>query len=299
MLSKIPAIPFTGNKASGLRFCHSCYGLVESANDCTCSVCGVEFGQRTALVRRIVAPALLALFTVGVNASDCPQLYLAEREPEITAPLEGDFYELCGSEHAVMLSAQNRTAIYSVEKLTPRQIKGAFEISRGDHEFYEDYRLPEEVRVSSFIYKHSGLDRAHLAPAGDFSTQATQRESFALSNVVPMTPEVNRGIWSDIEQTVRYMAKKGVVNVVTGPIYLGEVKTLPGTMVPIPTAIFKAVYSPGANSVGVYLVANGTDQSVAKLSLAEFTKLSALDVFPGLPDEIKQIKGALPDPIIR
>ncbi|QJT41223.1 DNA/RNA non-specific endonuclease (plasmid) [Aeromonas media] len=138
----------------------------------------------------------------------------------------------------MLISEVNKTALYAAEKLTPARMKGAKKIKRGANEFFEDYRLPEEVRVSTYSYSHTGYDRGHLAPAGDFSTLGAQRESFSLANVVPQSSTVNRGIWADIESTVRHLAEKGTTHVVTGPLYLG-----PTTYLPKGGSLFRATSS--------------------------------------------------------
>ncbi|MFS1161907.1 DNA/RNA non-specific endonuclease [Aeromonas salmonicida] len=239
---------------------------------------------------------LLMLVSLSVQATECPDMYLAKREPMLIAPLAGNFFELCNSEYAVLVSEINKTALYSAEKLTPAQVKGAKRIKRGHNEFFEDYRLPDMIRVSSYSYSHTGYDRGHLAPAGDFSSQGTQKESFSLANVVPQSRVVNRGVWADIEGTVRHLADRGTVHVITGPLYMGPTRYLKTSGVPIPSDMFKAVYAPSSNVVGVYVVGNGDDERITKLSLSEFSNMTGIDVFPNLPAEVKKIRGAVPSP---
>lgn len=285
-------------EATPLLFCPECYGYVESADGVMCSVCGNRKRKVTISIKRIVSPLLL-LASLGVQASDCPDIYLAQREPQLIAPLAGSVYELCNAEYAVLVSEINKTALYAAEKLTPARVKGAKKIKRGNNEFFEDYRLPDAVRVSTYSYSHSGYDRGHLAPAGDFSNMAAQRESFSLANIVPQSSTVNRGIWADIESTVRHLAEKGTAHVITGPLYLGPTTYLQKGRIPVPSHLFKAVFAPAANVVGVYVVGNADDERIAKLSLDEFANMTGINVFPNLSPEVKRIKGAVPSPMIR
>lgn len=285
-------------EATPLLFCQECYGYVHSNDGVTCSVCGTKKRNAALTIKRIVAPLCL-ITSLCVQASDCPDMYLAHHEPQLIAPLAGRVYELCNAEYAVLISEVNKTALYAAEKLTPARMKGAKKIKRGENEFFEDYRLPEEVRVSTYSYTHTGYDRGHLAPAGDFSTMGAQRESFSLANVVPQSSTVNRGIWADIESTVRHLAKKGTTHVVTGPLYLGPTTYLPKGGIPVPSHLFKAVYAPASNVVGVYVVGNKSDGRIAKLSLDEFSNMTGINVFPGLPSEVKMFKGAVPSPMSR
>ena len=76
-----------------------------------------------------------------------------------------------------------------------------------------------------------------MAPAGDMPTASAQRESFALSNMVPQDPTLNRGLWAKIEERVRrevVLRKEGFV--VTGPAYSGAPRRLNGRPM-IPTRI--------------------------------------------------------------
>lgn len=74
--------------------------------------------------------------------------------------------------------------------------------------------------ASQHDYRSSGYDRGHLSPAGDFvSDEEAMSESFFMSNMSPQAPGLNRGIWKDLETSVRNWAKNyGRVYVISGPI---------------------------------------------------------------------------------
>ena len=42
-----------------------------------------------------------------------------------------------------------------------------------------------------------------MTPSGDMPDEAAQQERFSLANIVPQTPELNRGIWERIERRVQ------------------------------------------------------------------------------------------------
>ncbi len=105
-----------------------CHGYVESVDGVLCSVCGASKTKRLLKVYRIVPPLLL-LASLSAQATECPDMYLAKREPMLIAPLAGNFFELRNSEYAVLVSEINKTALYSAEKLTPAQVKGAKRIT--------------------------------------------------------------------------------------------------------------------------------------------------------------------------
>ena len=72
--------------------------------------------------------------------------------------------------------------------------------------FFPDARLPAGYRGELADWTHSGWDRGHLSPSGDFAGLTAQQESYALSNVVPQALGLNRGAWEGIEAAVRGLA---------------------------------------------------------------------------------------------
>jgi len=73
------------------------------------------------------------------------------------------------------------------------------------------YTLP-----SHYDYSHSGYDRGHMAPNGDFNdTTENAIQTFFIANIWPQKPEVNRGHWLRTESRTRRLASRyGTVKVV-------------------------------------------------------------------------------------
>ncbi len=96
-------------------------------------------------------------------------------------------------------------------------------------DFSTDVRLV--LSPSPYDYSKSGYDRGHMAPAyaiGRNYGEIAQKKSFFMSNIVPQTPKLNRGVWKKAEQ---YIAKKlakryGEVMVIVGPVFVGKKKLL-------------------------------------------------------------------------
>lgn len=67
-------------------------------------------------------------------------------------------------------------------------------------------------------YKKSGYDRGHLLPSADRDDTSTENDAtFLLSNISPQRPELNRGVWKNLEEFVRQVAARyDSVWVVTG-----------------------------------------------------------------------------------
>lgn len=110
-------------------------------------------------------------------------------------------------------------------------------------------------RSSNEDYLRSGFDRGHLAAAGNHKvTQSLMDQTFVLSNISPQVGKgFNRDVWNDLEQYVRYRAKKARnLWVCTGPLYLPRNDLTDGRTyvkyqvigknnVAVPTHFFKAL----------------------------------------------------------
>lgn len=148
-------------------------------------------------------------------------------------------------------------------------------------------------------YKYSGFDRGHLFPAEDarFSSEA-MRDSFSMLYMSPQSASLNRGSWKRIESQVRgWSAQHDEVYVVTGPI-LSEpcLKTI-GRGICVPKRHFKVVLEKDGDqykAIG-FIVAQDDKGDIAKFvhPVAEVEKITGIDFFPSLPDEIeKQVEAA-------
>lgn len=94
------------------------------------------------------------------------------------------------------------------------------------HHFKSDAQLPPP-RVKSTDYRGSGYVRGHLCPAGDFDSDGVQmRDTYRMSNVVPMTLVTNSGPWKAVEDSCRMVAAQGHVLMCAAlPLFEYPVKT--------------------------------------------------------------------------
>lgn len=110
-------------------------------------------------------------------------------------------------------------------------------------QFFVDRRT--RARIEPQMYTNSGFDRGHLAPNYAISVlhgAEAQEETFAMSNIIPQSPNLNRRIWRDLEQRIirRYTSRFSEVWTIVGPIYPNEPELI-GGRVAIPEASFKIV----------------------------------------------------------
>ncbi|OQY42671.1 MAG: hypothetical protein B6242_15915 [Anaerolineaceae bacterium 4572_78] len=109
--------------------------------------------------------------------------------------------------------------------------------------FYSDTDIPSKHRVYPTDFRNSGYDKGHLAPSGsiDFSRRGN-RQTFLMSNIALQHPELNRHGWQALEKTIRcWTRNKGILSVVTGPIYGKRSKHVNG--IPVPRRFYKVIYS--------------------------------------------------------
>lgn len=116
-----------------------------------------------------------------------------------------------------------RSPAWVIEHLTPEKLKNrTSETSRDKSKFKEDPAIHEYFRSKLADYTNSGYDRGHMAAAGNHKlNQEDLDQTFALSNISPQKPELNRGAWEKLETYTRWRAARAKnLYVVTGPLYL-------------------------------------------------------------------------------
>ncbi|GIV38511.1 MAG: hypothetical protein KatS3mg033_0311 [Thermonema sp.] len=93
-------------------------------------------------------------------------------------------------------------------------------------------------------YTRSGYDRGHLAAAADFEfDRQAYEETFLMSNIAPQTPELNRGIWRELEeQCRRWVRRDKTLYIVTGPILSKRPRKIgKHTKISVPKAYYKVI----------------------------------------------------------
>lgn len=128
---------------------------------------------------------------------------------------------------------------------------GKVDIERIDN-FRPDYRIPPAFRADLADYRASGYDRGHLvASANQNELELQNSETFLLSNMSPQHPDLNRGIWRELESAIRTLDAMDDIwetYVICGPIFYFDkpVESIGthddnGVSIPIPNAYFKSV----------------------------------------------------------
>lgn len=177
-------------------------------------------------------------------------------------------------------------------ELTATEVQG--EVPRYD-KFKPDPMVPQNVTATTNDYKYSGYDRGHMAPAADMKwDEQAMRESFYLSNICPQNPNLNGGVWKDLEEQVRDLAsQKGNIFVVCGPIVNDISTTIGENKVVVPQAFFKVLLQKDDNEIHTigFIYENKSGKkpmSTYAMSVDEIEEITNIDFFPSLPNKIEK-----------
>lgn len=176
--------------------------------------------------------------------------------------------------------------------LTAERTEGS--AKRSGVDFAEDTEVPEP-RATDWDYYNSGYDRGHMCPAADNKwSKKAMEESFLFTNMCPQNGNLNRGDWNEMEMACRKWAKKyGDLYIVCGPIlYKGKHKTIGKNKVVVPEAFFKVVLRTGDDPQAIGFIYKNTSGNRPKDSYVntvdEVERITGIDFFPSLPDDIEK-----------
>jgi endonuclease G len=159
--------------------------------------------------------------------------------------------------------------------------------------------LPKGQRAELVDYQKSGFDQGHLAPNADmsFSVQGA-KESFLLSNMSPQYPGVNRGVWKQLESTVRALTyqTKHPLTIYAGDIWPpSNAKAIGPNKVIVPEVLWKVIVDNNTKKSYAYLIPNreglATNITPFQVTVMDIEKATGL-VIP-VPDN-KMMKNVLP-----
>lgn len=215
--------------------------------------------------------------------NECKSNFPNEKVPVLIN--KSGIYDLCFDSFAVLYSGETKTPVFAIEKLSRDRIRAAKTIKR-TNQFYEEGRLPQRVRSALNDYHNSGYDRGHMAPAGDMPNDYAMAQSFSLANVIPQSPENNRGVWAlRVESPTRKYAQraKGDIFVYTGPIFTKPIKKIGKNNVWVPSHLFKLIYDPDTHRAWAYWIENSPlAKASPPISYREFLNRTQLDLLSGL-----------------
>ena len=122
------------------------------------------------------------------------------------------------------------------------------------------------------------------------------QESFYMTNICPQHHNLNRGDWKELEDACReWAAKEGKIYIVCGPVlYKQKHKTIGREhRITVPEAFFKVILCPGSTppkAIGfLYKNTAGNHPLDSYVnSVDQVERITGIDFFPALPDEVEE-----------
>lgn len=181
-------------------------------------------------------------------------------------------------------------------------------------QFRPDPALPKGwYRVVTKDYSGSGFDRGHLVNSEDRTkNDVDNAATFLLTNILPQSPDNNRGVWEELESYSRKLARDGKElyiiaggNGVGGESSNGMASQLKGK-VTVPSTMWKVILVLDAPAKGLAGV-NSSTRTIAVImpnkmgrdkkwqdfctTVGEVEKLTGYNFFSNVPPDIqKQIE---------
>lgn len=166
----------------------------------------------------------------------------------------------CRLAYATLNDTVAKLPIWTVWTITPTEAIGC--IAR-TNAFVADQSLPKGLRAEPGDYAGTGYDKGHVAPDGDLSfDQQVEYESFLMTNMMPQSGGLNRGIWKLLETYTRGWAVQRGHNmtVYAGPIYNSTDKTIGANKVVVPHAFYKIVIDNQTREVLAFIFPHTSNQ---------------------------------------
>lgn len=169
------------------------------------------------------------------NETEAKAVYLAFGNPSNASLADPNNYLLVNNFYVTAYNRDKATANWAAWRVTKAD-KG--DIDRVDS-FRPDDRLPAGwTRVRPADYTNSGYDRGHLCPSADRNgSPDAMAATFLMTNMIPQTPDLNRGPWERLESYLRTLVTRGSDLYIVAGVYgdKGKIKN----KITIPTNTWK------------------------------------------------------------
>ncbi len=159
-----------------------------------------------------------------------------------------------------------------------------------DRTFQPDPEIPSELVLEPEDYidahKKLELDQGHLAPIKSLGAHTTWAELNFTPNIAPQKASLNRGLWLQLENYERELAKNAPIKVIAGPIFGDDPTQLPNadeTMV-MPVGFYKILISQQNGVEAFYMGQNDTgDFEDFATNVSDLEALAQID----FPDQLQ------------
>ncbi|MBP3711075.1 MAG: DNA/RNA non-specific endonuclease [Bacteroidaceae bacterium] len=186
-------------------------------------------------------------------------------------------------------------------ELTADETRG--KVTRQGVDFKADESVPEQYQVEMWDYNGGQYGRGHMCPAGDMKwSQRAMQDCHYMTNICPQNAELNKVWWEHLERACRQWARQdGAVQIVCGPVFSDNPKRFGKKhKVAVPKGFYKVVLSlkeGREKALGFYYTNDDAPQPMedAVRSVDEIERLTGIDFFSSLPDELENRVEAMTD----
>jgi endonuclease G, mitochondrial len=151
------------------------------------------------------------------SATNNPNLLLGNPSNAASSVASIDNYLMVKQQYVLSYNNKTHTANWVSWQLNKSWIGSADR----KNDFRPDDALPTAAyQVRPNDYTGSGYDRGHIAPSADRTrNEADNSSTFLMTNMMPQVPELNRGVWGDLEEYCRELVEQGKeLYIVAGPV---------------------------------------------------------------------------------
>lgn len=196
--------------------------------------------------------------------------------PRVEKPA-GDLQTLKRDGYVAGFSVYHQQAQWVSHMILPDILSRCWE--RTD-DFRPDPSLEAGPSLEDYKFKGKPFDKGHLAPAADFRwCREAVSASFLLSNMSPQPSDFNRGIWAELEKTIRAyitLNPKTELYLITGPVLKADLPKLhENNRISIPEAYYKVILD-RKNQRGIAFLLD--TQKVDEKRFAEKLEKSAMTI---------------------
>lgn len=150
--------------------------------------------------------------------------------------IKKEFFDIC-------YNPETQVACWTRYRLTKDLIENKAKRPNG---YFKDDKDLVEDKARNDDYTNSGYDRGHLVPADDMRySEESVKSTFIITNVAPMKPEFNRGIWQKVENYASdFVEGNQEAIIITGTLFEEEYETIGDkTKIGVPKYFWKIMIS--------------------------------------------------------
>lgn len=237
------------------------------------------------------------------SATNNPNLLLGNPSNAASNIASIDNYLMVKPQFVMSYNSKTKTANWVSWQLNKSWIGSADR----KNDFRPDDAIPDAwYKVRPNDYTGSGYDRGHIAPSADRTRNETDNSAtFLMTNIMPQVPELNRGVWGDLEEYCRSLVQQGKeLYIVAGPVgkqgAIGKKEKIA-----VPAKTWKVILVLDRPGFGMQGVTNNTrtiavmmpnDSSVKgkgwksfRVSVKQVERETGLDFWSNVPSQVQQV----------